>query len=72
MTEAQRSHSATGGDELLIGRMLRAVERLASANVDTADLATLNELLDSSRRLRSWVSSVEVKITRRTNELHRA
>jgi hypothetical protein len=72
MTEAQRSHSAIGGDELLIGRMLRAVERLASANVDTADLATLNELLDSSRRLRSWVSSVEVKVTRRTNELHRA
>ena len=73
MATAQPSTSATGGhDELLIGRMLRAVDRLASANIETADLETLNALLDTSRHLRSWVSSIEVKVTRRTNKLHRA
>lgn len=73
MSTSQPTQPRSGGaDDLTVGRMLRAVERLANTEVDAADLATLNDLLDTSRRLRSWVSSIEVKVTRRTNDLHRA
>lgn len=73
MSASQVSNSANRGrDDLLVGRMLRAVDRLANTDVSTADLDTLSNLLDTSRRVRSWVSSIEVNITRRSSELHRA
>ena len=61
-----------GGDQLMIGRMLRAVHHLGSTNVDTAELEALDSVLDAARRLRSWISAIEVNVTRRTAALHRA
>ena len=73
MPQSQAFQPAPGGkDDLLVGRMLRAVEVLASANIEAADVATLDALLDSSRRLRSWIGAIEVKVTRRSIELHRS
>jgi len=60
------------GDELVVGRMLRAVHRLGSVDLPGADLKTLDEVMDAARRLRSWIGSVEVSVSRRTSELHAA
>ena len=60
------------GDDLVIGRMLRAVHRLGSVNVADADLQTLDDVMDAARRLRSWIGSVEVSVSRRTSQLHAA
>lgn len=60
------------GDDLVIGRMLRAVHRLGSVNVADADLKTLDDVMDAARRLRSWIGSVEVTVSRRTSQLHAA
>ena len=59
-------------DDLVIGRMLRAVHRLGSVNVADADLQTLDDVMDAARRLRSWIGSVEVSVSRRTSQLHAA
>ena len=52
--------------------MLLHVHRLASLDASTADLPVLKDVLESVRDLRSFISAVEVTVTRRTNELHRA
>jgi hypothetical protein len=60
-----------GGDDAL-ARALRAVHAMASVDVPAADLAVLSGVLDAAKSLRSWISSVEVTVTRRTAELHRS
>ena len=52
--------------------MLLHVHRLASLDASTADLPVLKDVLESVRDLRSFISAVELTVTRRTNELHRA
>jgi uncharacterized protein YukE len=56
----------------LEARMLVNIHRLASLDASTADLPVLRQVLESVRDLRSFISSVELTVTRRTNELHRA
>ena len=53
-------------------RMLVNIHRLASPDASTADLPMLRQVVESVRDLRSFISSVELTVTRRTNELHRA
>ena len=52
--------------------MLYHVERLGHSDIDTADPRVLKELAGATRDVRAWLASVDVAITRRTNELHRA
>ena len=53
-------------------RMLVNIHRLAALDAATADLPVLRQVIESVRDLRSFISSVEMTVTRRTNELHRA
>ena len=52
--------------------MLVNIHRLAALDAATADLPMLRQVVESVRDLRSFISSVELTVTRRTNELHRA
>ena len=52
--------------------MLYNVERLGLSDIDTADVRVLKELAGGTRDVRAWLAAVDVAITRRTNELHKA
>ncbi len=52
--------------------MLYNVERLGLSDIDTADVRVLKELAGATRDVRAWLAAVDVAITRRTNELHKA
>jgi hypothetical protein len=55
-----------------LARALRSVHAMASVDVPVADLVALGSVMDAAKSLRSWISSVEVSVTRRTSELHAA
>ena len=52
--------------------MLFHVERLGNSDIDTADPRVLKELAGATRDVRAWLAAVDVAITRRTSELHKA
>ena len=52
--------------------MLYHVERLGHSDIDTADPRVLKELAGATRDVRAWLAAVDVAITRRTSELHKA
>ena len=55
-----------------VDRMLYNVERLGLSDIDSADVRVLKELAGATQDVRAWLAAVDVAITRRTNELHRA